>query len=141
MRELTYDEETLWLAGLLEGEGSFCQGSGKNGKRFGNYVRVGLTMTDYDIVEKVAAAIQWTGTIYSRKPSPASPYKKPQYMIAVSGDKAIITMKRILPYMGLRRSARIREILAIAEKGMPWSKNPAFLKNIAKRENFERKIA
>lgn len=55
-----------WLAGLLEGEGSFSGGRGKRGS-----LSIDLVMTDQDVVEKVARL--WAAKIRPRKPGERLP--------------------------------------------------------------------
>jgi hypothetical protein len=96
---------TTWLAGLLEGEGSF-------GNR-GNCLIIQLSMTDRDIVER-AAKLMGAKSIFTR--AGLKPRHKQQYSITVAGDNAALWMAAILPYMGERRSAKIKSLLPLREK-------------------------
>lgn len=92
--------DTVWLAGILEGEGCFDRQRGK-------YARIRLTMTDRDVVGRVAtlfgSSIRLT---LQRAP------KSPTWHAEVQGARAEAIMRQILPFMGARRSAKIAEILS-----------------------------
>lgn len=95
-------DDLLWLAGLLEGEGSFDLHRGR-------YPRIRLGMTDRDVVGRAATLLG--GRIrLSLKPRP----NKATWHVEISGRKAVAVMVAILPFMGARRSARIAEILGHA---------------------------
>lgn len=93
-------EETIWLAGLLEGEGSFDAHRGK-------YPRIRLAMTDRDVVGR-AASLMDTKLRLSLHPAPA----QPTWHAEVSGARAAEIMREILPFMGTRRSGKIAAVLA-----------------------------
>lgn len=93
-------DDLLWLAGLLEGEGTFDAHRGK-------YPRIRLAMTDRDIVGR-AASLMDAKIRLSLHAAPA----KPTWHAEISGEKAAEIMRLILPFMGARRSARIAEVLA-----------------------------
>jgi hypothetical protein len=96
-------EELAWLAGLLEGEGSFFLAKKSNGFA---YPRVSLNMTDEDIIQRVASMLErryW--------PFPRKPPRKTQYALQLEGRPAIKLMEDILPFMGIRRSAKIQELI------------------------------
>lgn len=93
--------EAAWLAGLLDGEGYFCyQGT--------PWVR--LSMTDKDVVERAAAVMD----THCHPMAWRKHRTKQDFRANVCGGRAIYVMNRILPYMGKRRSAKIREVLALA---------------------------
>lgn len=93
-------DDLLWLAGLLEGEGTFDAHRGR-------YPRVRLAMTDRDVVGRAASLMDTTIRL-SLKEAPASP----TWHAECSGDKAAAIMEAILPFMGTRRSQRIAEVLS-----------------------------
>lgn len=91
---------SAWLAGLLEGEGSFTHNGG--------CPRVSLRMTDKDILERFAKEL---GVEYQEEAPPKSHWNM-IFRCNIYGDRAAVLMERILPWMGERRSAKIRECLA-----------------------------
>lgn len=113
----TKTERIIYLAGLLEGEGCFIVRKPKN--RRNKSIRIHLWMSDEDVV-KWAAEIAYglilrngahpeiyikapvTGTIKS---------KKTLYGFTLNGEMAILVMKEILPFMGIRRTAKIKECI------------------------------
>jgi len=94
--------DVLWLAGLLEGEGSFDAHRGK-------YPRIRLAMTDRDVVGR-AASLMDAKVRLSLHPAPA----KATWHTEISGERAAEIMREILPHMGTRRSGRIADVLGVA---------------------------
>jgi hypothetical protein len=107
--------EIAWLAGLLEGEGNFeLVPAHRCGKRRSMEVRLNLSMTDLDVVERVAKLVEATAKIWTNdrsKQSGTRPNHKPLYCLSIKGYRAIRIMTAILPFMGERRSAKIREAI------------------------------
>jgi hypothetical protein len=99
------DAELAWVAGLLEGEGSF-------GKLWGGAVQIVCCMTDEDVVRKLQAV--------TRMGRVNGPYRytkhKPQWRWTLT-VRAHTTelMERLLPHMGIRRREEITELLAHLE--------------------------
>ncbi|WIC90184.1 LAGLIDADG endonuclease [Arthrobacter phage VroomVroom] len=104
-------DDLLWLAGLLEGEGSFDAHRGK-------YPRVRLAMTDRDVVGR-AASLMDTKLRLSLHPAP----NKATWHSEISGARAAAIMREILPFMGARRSQRIADVLGSTHFGPDTSKN------------------
>src|SRR5437773_2144568 len=97
--------EVRWLAGLLEGEGSFF--SSKSGTP-----QVDLTMTDQDVVEHAHTVMRATASIGRFQPaSPPGKTYKPAYRCVVYGRLAAGWMMMLYPLLGQRRRAKIREVL------------------------------
>ena len=94
--------DLVWLAGLLEGEGSFDAHRGR-------YPRIRLAMTDRDVVGR-AASLMDTKIRLSLHPAPASA----TWHSEVSGPRAAEIMRAILPHMGSRRSGRIADVLGVS---------------------------
>lgn len=88
--------EIAWLAGLLEGEGSFVASK--------NYpVCVSLCMTDKDVVETVAT---WWNVSIS-EPKKQRTWHKQSYRCMIRGKHAIECMTKIYSLMGDRRTKQI----------------------------------
>lgn len=102
--------DLMWLAGLLEGEGSFLFPAPSEG----NTPRIALQMTDEDVVRR-AATLMGVETVSrtDRKPG----IWKPCFHANLKGKRARALMERLLPHMGARRSQRIKEILAMKPPG------------------------
>jgi len=108
--ELDNPDDVIWLAGLLEGEGSFDLHRGK-------YPRVRVGMTDRDVVGR-AATLLGARVRVSLKPPPY----RATWHAEVTGWKAALVMRAILPHMGARRSGKIAEVLGGAYlSGAPQS--------------------
>lgn len=100
-----------WLAGLLEGEGSFCV---PKKHKDTSYIRVCLEMTDEDIVRR-AAFLMEEAKVHGPRPRPTGLGSKPYFSTYVTGYKAVRIMKAVLPFMGKRRSQRIKELIFLWE--------------------------
>lgn len=101
------DLDLHWLAGLLEGEGSFMHPSPSRPRS----ARISLESTDRDIVER-AASLFGINFIYVRKNGP----NKDSYQVQVSGARAELWMRKLLPLMGIRRQSRIRDVLELLDR-------------------------
>jgi hypothetical protein len=90
-------EDLHWLAGLLDADGCFYDK--KNGRP---YPSIKVSMTDRDLVERVARLWGSSMTSYKRE------NRKVIYESRVHGEKALGWMLRLFPYMSRRRQAKIR---------------------------------
>jgi hypothetical protein len=89
--------ELAWLAGLLEGEGTFIAATAKYP------VYLSLNMTDADVVRRVAT---WWRVAVSH-PRVQQPHHKPSFRCMVRGQRAVDWMRRLQPFMGERRTCAI----------------------------------
>ncbi len=92
--------DLVWLAGLLEGEGSFDLHRGR-------YPRIRLGMTDRDVVGR-AATLMGAGIRLSLRRAPLTS----TWHTEISGVRATELLRLLLPHMGARRSGKIAAILA-----------------------------
>lgn len=102
MNRLPY--EHYWLAGILEGEGSFRAPTLKKPGR----LNVSVAMTDNDTINRAALLLQ-ASSVRSRKAE--KDHWKNQWVCQISGVKAYRTLSRLYPLFGLRRSSHIQECL------------------------------
>lgn len=98
--------DIAWLAGLLEGEGHF--------RISRQHLQVELRMTDLDVVQRAAsvfpakrAEVRTSTWDHDNRSNSAVSYRYRWY-----GPGAQTLMEAVLPYMGERRAAKIRECLA-----------------------------
>ena len=96
------DVELAWVAGLLEGEGSFMTKTG------GNSPKIQCTMTDLDVLERLQ--ILMGGRIHPVKTRMA--HWKDAYMWTLNGQPAADAMKALYPWMASRRRETIDRVLA-----------------------------
>lgn len=102
---MTKREQTIWLAGILEGEGWF---SIRHPQDRRPSISVGIKMTDADVVQRAACLMG--GTARAREDNRSDKFTT-CWECVVSGKKAETVMRAILPHMGTRRRARIMEAL------------------------------
>lgn len=90
---MKYDLERYWLAGLLEGEGSFIKGPPSTPR----VARVTLPMTDRDVVERAAGLFGRAVSHFDRK---AEQPRKRVFITSLKGTLALRLMTDIYPVMG-----------------------------------------
>lgn len=111
-----FERDVAWLAGILEGEGTFFMRSrNRKGKSFYLYPVVSVEMCDEDVLQSIREVVG-SGTVYaSATNSLRKTGWKVTYKLTWEGGKAIELMTLVLPYMHSRRAAKIREILSTNE--------------------------
>lgn len=95
------EAEVAWVAGIVEGEGCFST----NGREWWLAVK----MTDEDIIERLHA-VTGVGTVGSDARQ-ASHHKIPYRWIVAGQREREWLASLILPWMGERRSERIRQLM------------------------------
>lgn len=105
-----------YVAGLLEGEGSFIQ------RESGSSALITIGMTDLDVIRRLLNIIKPNATISA---TDRGEYKT-LYSFAVGGTLAIQWMMMLYPLMGDRRKTRIRRILSVwkSSNGVSHNTNP-----------------
>jgi hypothetical protein len=102
------DKTLYWLAGYLEGEGSFIRGTPSNP----NQPAIAVTSTDEDVIRKVAnifGVSYWRATGKKRL---LKTHWKPAYFTRVRCSRAVALMNLLHPLMGQRRREQIERALA-----------------------------
>ena len=99
--------DLYWLAGLLEGEGSFTPGT----PRMPNKPIISLKSTDEDVVARAAALLK-VSYQFQNPPSHEGKNWKSYYSLRIAGKRATDFMKLLYPIMGMRRQAQIQRALA-----------------------------
>ena len=103
---MTSTKQIAWVAGILEGEGSF--GLTNNSR----CPCIWLGMSDVDVVRGVRNIIDPSINISGVNDGRLPHYKK-QYRITVNGIRAIQWMMTIYPLMSRRRKEKIKELLSV----------------------------
>lgn len=93
-------KDLYWLAGLLEGEGSFM----KPRPSTPTIPKITIEMCDRDVIERVAALFG-VNYIYHRKPKDER--RKDKYSVASAAKNAVKIMQAVYPIMGERRKQQI----------------------------------
>ena len=93
-----------WLAGLLEGEGTFIAGPPSAPRS----PAVQLSMADRDVVDRAAALLECTVTIV---PARRDGWRT-AYCVRVRGARAVAWMQRLRPLLGSRRQEQIDRAIA-----------------------------
>lgn len=97
-------KDLYWIAGILEGEGSFTVAAKIK-------PRITLNMTDKDIVERVRNILDQNQVVHKYYPKGQIGYK-PIYNIDMTGPKAAGWMLTLFSIMGKRRQTRIKDIFS-----------------------------
>jgi len=104
-RELQLDMRQLaWLAGLLEGEGTFVKGSPAKPRR----PITALGMTDEDVVRRVTDL--WGTRLWTIRQK--QDRYKPVFRTELVGGSAVAMMALLRPHLCVRRQAQIDEAIA-----------------------------
>lgn len=98
-----------WLAGIIEGEGSFCYSKGN--------IFIEAQMCDEDVIEK---ATEIFGTKLRKAYIPKIEGRKPVYSVCIQSVRAVLWMLLLYPLMGNRRKAKIVENINV------WILKPNF---------------
>lgn len=104
--------QTAWLAGLLEGEGSFIAAPPSDRRR----ARITLSMCDEDVVARVAT--MWGISYCKTGHHLRNPKWKPEFRITLRGAKALEVMLAVRPHMGNRRQTQIDAAMASPRKNV-----------------------
>lgn len=103
------DLDLGWVAGFLEGEGTFGRYR-TNGRH--SYPRVSCGSTDLDQLERLQALLGGIGTIHKGKVREGREHHKPYWMWQLSaGKQATGVMGMLYELMSPRRQAAISEAL------------------------------
>ena len=100
-----------WSAGLFEGEGTVIYGASHKGP-----LRVKISSTDRDVLDLLVIRTGY-GAVYGPYP-PNGFGKKDFFEWVVNGHKAVAFLQQILPFLGVRRTERILEKIAL------WNTRP-----------------
>lgn len=95
--------DKYWLAGWLEGEGSFMKGPPSRATS----PLISAETTDRDIAERVAELFGITYIQTVNRP----PWKQ-SYRIQLRGEKGVNLMRKLYPLMGERRQGQITNALS-----------------------------
>ncbi len=96
--------DRAWIAGLLEGEGSFIATRGARSA----YPVIKVEMCEQEVIERAARLLD---TRVWAVP-PGTEGWRPTYVAQIAGHRAAEWMRALRPYMGLRRAAAIDAVLS-----------------------------
>lgn len=106
--------EVAWVAGLLEGEGSFLTQTNCYSPK------VSCQMTDKDVLDKLVSIAGGTMFMVTKRQE----HWKDCWAWRISGDPAAELIKSLLPHLGERRRQRASEVLENWYKnGRPYRKS------------------
>lgn len=101
--------DIYWLAGFLEGEGSFNIYRHSNGTS--KVFRITASSTDADTIDKVSKIIHGFGKFTSYHNGDSS--RKRVYQYSLVGNLAIQWMMTLYPLMSTRRRSQIKVVISI----------------------------
>src|SRR5207302_702675 len=96
--------DRAWIAGLLEGEGSFIASRATRS----SYPVLKVEMCDRDVIERAARLLDTRVWFVP----PGTEDWRPTYVAQIAGHRAAEWMRALRPYMGLRRTAAIDTALS-----------------------------
>ena len=104
-------KDICWLAGILEGEGSFTLGVVGKTLPKKRTPKITIGMSDEDVVRRVAS-ILGSKSCYTRPQSTGViTGTKPMYRTECQGARAAGWMMTLYPLLGLRRQAKVQQVL------------------------------
>jgi hypothetical protein len=99
------EKDFYWLVGILEGEGTFLKGP----PSAPNTPRIAVSMTDEDVIQKVASLF---GVKYVQiVRDPRNNNWKTAYSVKLAGKSAMTLMRQLQPHMSKRRQEQIQRAL------------------------------
>lgn len=99
--------DIAWAAGILEGEGCFGLNKVKNFPS--KQISIRCKMTDNDIILRLQSV--FGGYVRPKKPNKETDKPLWEWSLYKQADVETVILK-ILPYLGVRRSAKAKELLA-----------------------------
>lgn len=103
-------EEIAWLAGILDGEGSFLLNRSIVGGKVYLYPKITVNMTDLDVMERVADLFGTSTYVLPKKED-----RKQAWRASIQGAGAVSLMRLLRPWMSERRGEKIDELVAYWE--------------------------
>ena len=106
--------DVMWLAGYLEGEGTFHAAGSKRDDGMYPTLCIQVTSTDLDVLQRVGRMIEREANAvksYQYEKSIKSSNLKQQYRVRVYGHDALQLMSILHPLMGERRQDQIKQAL------------------------------
>lgn len=100
--------EIAWVAGIIEGEGSFAQ----------SRPRIAVSMTDRDIIERLHRVTGIGHVIYDR-PGQMSHHKPHSIWYVQRGEHALHLVSLIRPWLGIRRKSAALRMLSNCGLALP----------------------
>lgn len=97
-----------WVAGLLEGEGTFIPGPPSKP----HMPILVCEMTDEDVLRKLADCLDINSVTPVKK---RQEHWKQSYVVQLRGSRAVSVMQELRPYMGSRRQKQIDKAIACYE--------------------------
>ena len=98
------ERDLCWLAGLIEGEGTFLAGPPSAPRT----PAIQVSMVDRDVVERAGSLLEGSvQVVRSRRAN-----WRTAYCVRIRGIRAVLWMRRLRPLMGTRRQKQIDRALA-----------------------------
>ncbi len=127
-----------WLAGFLEGEGSFLKGP----PSCSNLPIVQAVTTDEDVIYRVSQLFNTKHMEVCKERNIVNGWK-PAYTVRLKGKKAVRLMKKLLPLMGERRQQQIQKAISSYDPKITSldDNDVRKIKKLLKKGLFQREIA
>jgi hypothetical protein len=123
-------EDLIWLAGLLEGEGSFVI---RRDYGVAKSIFITTQMTDMDVIARVGFIM---GTSFNRQAKLRAHWKN-TFRTTLTGARAAELMELLRPFMGIRRQQQIDRALSF------WKSRPAPKRKLSveAKDDIRRRLA
>lgn len=108
------DLELGWLAGILEGEGSFSKGPPSKPRMS----RIQMQTTDEDVISRVARILGVRYCKIADRTDTGLRQTKSAFHVQLRGSRAVAWMRQLRPLMGQRRQQQIDAAIEGYEAGV-----------------------
>lgn len=105
--ETMHHIDLCWLAGFLEGEGSFLKGTPSQP----NMPAIAVVSTDLDVITRAATLLN-NSSVFKASSNKAKAHWKQAYRVQLRGRNAVLLMQKLYPLMGFRRKQQIIDAIA-----------------------------
>jgi hypothetical protein len=117
------ETDIAWIAGLLEGEGYFGIDNRQRNYKVSKSPPapfIKISMVDEDIIQRLSKLLDKSYFSPSRK----TVKDKQVYTLHIGEkEKVLFILEKIIPYMGVRRSERIKECISHLQTWKEWVEN------------------
>ena len=117
-------DDVLWAAGFIEGEGCLVRQITTKRSIAYDYWVLTVSNTDLDVLEKLRDIFPAGRLYFQRRIKGNKPHWKPTWQWRLCRQPELYAaLAAIYPFMGARRSARVKEAMILMGARGPWREN------------------